>query len=316
MSSIESNIEYDLSTDDSDDDALNLPGLASSGIPGLIVNVEFDDNLSDPIIDNGKVRMPRGGSGGGWLPRPVEFGSGVTSPISGVLQGMSFATGIGEIYAKNGEVYFPLAVYNVYYGGSYSESNVAGAIAGVKYSTSLNKPQIDNGVIELPEVGIAAASFSGGSTTSVNPGGLKGAEFRMDVSHIEASDGLLRFPLAATVDYSFVPTSTAVAGAIAGIRYAPRVDDPESGGTSINQPRILPGGLIELPPENSESLVQGVIDNKGYFHAWEDVQNYVGAQIPVASIALSIDGTHSIPLSLAVGFNGRGLTFYLIEGLL
>lgn len=303
-------IEYDLSTDDGDDDALNLPSLANDGQPGLIVNVEFDDNLSDPVIENGKVRMPRVSSGGG-LSRPVEFGSGVDSPISGVLQGMSFATGIGEIFAKNGEVYFPFAVYNVYYGGSYSESNVAGAIAGVKYSTGLNKPQIDNGVIELPEVGIAAASFSGVSTTSVNPGGLKGAEFRMDVSHIEASDGLLRVPLAATVDYSYVPISSAVAGAIAGIRYAPRVDDPESGGTSINQPRILPGGLIELPPEDGDSMLQGVYDTKDVLHKWVDVQSYVGSQIPVAFTNLDVNGNYSIPLLLSVGFDGAGLRFFL-----
>lgn len=309
MSSIESNIEYDLSTDDSDDDALNLPGLASSGIPGLIVNVEFDDAISDPIIENGKVRMPRGGSGGGWFPHPVEFGSGIASPISGVLQGMSFATGIGEIFAKNGELYFPLALYNVYYGGAYSDSNVAGAIAGVKYSTGLNKPQIDNGVIELPEVGIAAASFSGVSTTSVNPGGLKGAEFRLDVSNIEANDGLLRFPLAATVDYSFVPISSAVAGAIAGIRYAPRVDDPESGGTSINQPRILPGGLIELPPKDGDSFLSGLVDDNGNLHTWEQVEGYVGSQVPVAGLQLRLAENFYATFMLNVGIKNGHLSF-------
>lgn len=303
-------IEYDLSTDDGDDDALNLPSLANNGVPGLLVSVEFDDNLSDPVIENGKVRMPRVSSGGGgWTPKPVEFGSGVSNPISGVLVGMSFATGIGEIFSKGGEVYFPLAEYNGYYG-----TNVAGALVGVQYATGIDKPRINNGMMEFPETGgaeVQAAEFVGTITTSVEPGGLKGAEFRMDVSHIEANDGLLRFPLAATVDYSYVPISSAVAGAIAGIRYAPRADDPESGGTSINQPRILPGGLIELPPEDGDSMLQGVYDIDNVLHKWVDVQSYVCPQIPVAFTTLSVNGNYSIPLLLSVGFDGAGLRFFL-----
>lgn len=215
-------IEYDLSTDDGDEDALNLPSLANNGVPGLVVSVEFDDNLSDPVIENGKVRMPRVSSGGG-LSRPVEFGSGIASPISGVLCGMSFATGIGEIFAKNGEVYFPFAVYNVYYGGSYSESNVAGAIAG--------------------------------------------------------------------------------------IRYAPRVDDPESGGTSINQPRILPGGLIELPPAAGDSVLRGLVDDDGKIHTWEQVAGYVGSQVTVAGLQLRLAENFYATFMLNVGIKDGYLSF-------
>lgn len=300
-------IEYDLSTDDGDDDALNLPGLANDGVPGLLVSVEFDDTLSDPVVENGKVRMPRVSSGGGGFSRPVEFGSGVSSPISGVLCGMSFATGIGEIFAKNGEVYFPLAEYNGYYG-----TNVAGALVGVQYATGIDSPRINNGMMELPEDGgaeVQAAEFVGTVTTSVEPGGLKGAEFRMDVSNIEANDGLLRFPLAATVDYSFVPMSTAVAGAIAGIRYAPRADDPESGGTSINQPRILPGGFIELPPEAGDSVLRGLVDDNGGVHTWEQVEGYVGSQVPVAGLQLRLAENFYATFMLNVGIKNGYLSF-------
>lgn len=289
-------IEYDLSTDDGDDDALNLPSLANNGVPGLLVSVEFDDNLSDPIIDNGKVRMPRVSSGGGFS-RPVEFGSGVASPISGVLCGMSFATGIGEIFAKNGEVYFPLAEYNGYYG-----TNVAGALVGVQYATGIDSPRINNGMMELPEDGgaeVLAAEFVGTITTSVEPGGLKGAEFTSGIKEPKAQNGLMQIPLADS-DYF----GTAVAGGVVGASYA----------SGIDSPRVY-FGEVQFPMPG-DSMLQGVYDTNGVFHKWVDVQGYVGSQIPVANIYLSVNGNYSIPLNLSVGFDGAGLRFYLFNSIL
>lgn len=280
-------IEYDLSTD-GDDDALNLPGLASDGVPGLLVSVEFDDTLSDPIVENGKVRMPRSG---GSL-KLVEFGSGIASPISGVLVGMSFATGIGEIFAKNGEVYFPLAEYNGYYG-----TNVAGALVGVQYANGITAPRINNGMLELPEAGggeVQAAEFVGSVTTSVEPGGLKGAEFSSGIKEPMAQNGLMQIPLADS--YYF---GTAVAGGVVGASYA----------SGIDSPRVY-FGEVQFPMPG-DSMLQGVYDTNGVFHKWVDVQGYAGSQIPVAFVALAVNGTSSIPLLLSVGFDGAGLSFFL-----
>lgn len=283
-------IEYDLSTDDGDDDALNLPSLANDGVPGLLVSVEFDDNLSDPIVDNGKVRMPRVSSGGGgWTPKPVEFGSGIASPISGVLQGMSFATGIGEIFAKNGEVYFPLAEYNGYYG-----TNVAGALVGVQYATGIDAPRINNGMLELLEAGgsVQAAEFVGNITTSVEPGGLKGAEFTSGIKEPKAQNGLMQLPLADS-DYF----GTAVAGGVVGASYA----------SGIDSPRVY-FGEVQFPMPG-DSALQGVVDDKGYFHTWEQVEGYVGSQVPVAGLQLRLAENFYATFMLNVGIKDGYLSF-------
>ena len=285
-----SSIEYDLSTDDSDDDALNLPGLASDGVPGLLVSVVFDDTLSAPVVDNGTVRMPRSGGSS----KLVEFGSGIASPISGVLVGMNFATGIGEIFAKNGEVYFPLAEYNGYYG-----TNVAGALVGVQYVTGITAPRINNGMLELPEAGgaeVQAAEFVGTITTSVEPGGLRGAEFVSFLNEPQARSGIFQIPLADNVYFS-----TAVAGGVIGASYA----------SGIDSPRVY-FGEVQFPMPG-DSMLQGVYDINGVFHKWVDVQGYAGSQIPVAFVPLSVNGTSSIPLLLSVGFDGAGLSFFLSD---
>lgn len=282
--------EFDLTGDDGEDAALNLPDLANDGHPGLIGLVEFDDDISDPIIENGKVRMPRGGSGGGWVPRPVEFGSGVISPISGVLQGMSFATGIGEIFAKNGEVYFPLAEYNGYYG-----TNVAGALVGVQYATGIDKPRINNGMMEFPETGgaeVQAAEFVGTITTSVEPGGLKGAEFASGIKEPKAQNGLMQIPLADS-DYF----GTAVAGGVVGASYA----------SGIDSPRVY-FGEVQFPMPG-DSALQGLVDDKGYFHTWEQVEGYAGSQVPVAGLQLRLAENFYATFMLNVGIQNKHLSF-------
>lgn len=280
-----SSIEYDLSTSDGDD-ALNLPGLASDGVPGLLVSVEFDDTLSDPIIENGKVRMPRSGGSS----KLVEFGSGIVSPISGVLVGMSFATGIGEIFAKNGEVYFPLAEYNGYYG-----TNVAGALVGVRYATGIDAPRINNGMLELREAGgaeVQAAAFFGTITTSVEPGGLKGAEFVSFLNEPQARSGIFQIPLADNVYFS-----TAVAGGVIGASYA----------SGIDSPRVY-FGEVQFPMPG-DSALQGLVDDNGYFHTWEQVEGYAGSQVPVAGLQLQLAENFYATFMLNVGIQNKHLTF-------
>lgn len=90
-------------------------------------------------------------------------------------------------------------------------------------------------------------------------------------------------------------------GAIAGILYD----------ASITYP-IIDKGIIKLPlPTAGDSALKGVVDSKGYFLSWSEVQSSAGSEVTVASTWLTINANTSIPIALAVGFNGSHLTFNL-----
>ena len=325
ISNIESDLEYDLSTDDSDDDALNLPGLASDGVPGLLVSVEFDDKLSAPVIENGKVRMPRSGGSS----KPVEFGSGIASPISGVLVGMSFATGIGEIFAKNGEVYFPLAECT---SAVCTVSSVPGAIAGVQTDSSITYPYISGGVLYLPAGGgeSVGATFSESWPVSEKAGGLKWGCIS-EVDALSAWEGKLYFPLA---QCPAAPAPGCTVSSIPGALLGAMSDEYLAGGgiyngvlyfpladVSSNRPGMLRGvtmqpdfpvggisnGLLYFP---SQDNLRGVVDTGGTSRLWAEVVSSVGEQFEVAAISLRVGSNTYVPLSLNVGRNSSGyLTF-------
>ncbi|MBQ8238890.1 MAG: hypothetical protein IJZ39_12195 [Oscillospiraceae bacterium] len=286
---------FELSTDDGDDDALNLPGLASDGVPGLLVSVEFDDNLSDPIIDNGKVRMPRSG-GSAPLAHFKKNEDGSTSVTAGLLQGMEFSSSISLPEASNGVVLFPLAQSHSYFSELGDASAVAGAIIGCMYSSSVSSPEINNGVIVLPlnNSEIPLASFV--DRTTAIAGAVVSMYFQDGLSSIEANDGNVALPRAYFVPRSGVYT-TGVTGGLHSVRYS----------ADVTEPQIRNGDML-LP---AEGLLKGVVDTTGYFHSWGNIQGFAGSEVKVATTMLQIDANTSIPISLSVGFNGKGLTFNL-----
>lgn len=291
-------IEYDLSTDDGDD-ALNLPGLASDGVPGLLVSVEFDDNLSAPIIDNGKVRMPRSG-GSAPLAQFKKNEDGSTSVTAGLLQGMEFSSSISLPEASNGVVLFPLAQSHSYFSELGEASSVAGAIIGCIYSSSVSSPEINNGIIVLPlnNSEIPLASFV--AQTTAIAGAVASMYFQDDLSLIVANAGNIAIPRAYFVPSSGVYT-TGVTGGLHSVRYS----------ADVTEPQIRNGDML-LP---AEGLLKGVYDINDVFHKWGDVQSYVGAQIPVADVQLNVDGITHLPLTLSIGFDGAGFRFFLSNSL-
>lgn len=219
MSSIESNIEYDLSTDDSDDDALNLPSLANDGQPGLIGMVEYGD-VESPTIRNGRIILPRSAQGDMPL---ADFEWWQTEPTAGALKGFDFYESTA-VSVKQGHMYFPLAQSSgtTIEGGSSvgssvsstgSSENTPGAIAGIQFDDSITYPIIDKGIIKLP-----------------------------------------------------MPTS-------------------------------------------GDSALQGLVDNKGYFHTWEQVEGYVGSQVPVAGLQLRLAENFYATFMLNVGIQNNYLSF-------
>lgn len=219
MSSIESNIEYDLSTDDSDDDALNLPSLANDGQPGLIGLVEYGD-VEYPTIWNGRIILPRTAQGDMPL---ADFEWWDSDPTAGALKGFSFyeATAVS---VKGGHMYFTLAQAS---GTAIEDGSAVGSAVG-EVAPSGNTP-----------------------------------------------------------------------GAIAGIQYD----------ASITYP-IIDKGIIKLPmPTSGDSALQGLVDDKGYFHTWEQVEGYVGSQVPVAGLQLRLAENFYATFMLNVGIQNNYLSF-------
>lgn len=209
--------EFDLTGDDGEDAALNLPDLANDGHPGLIGLVEYGD-VESPTIQNGRIILPRTAQGDMPL---ADFEWWQTEPTAGALKGFSFyeATAVS---VKGGHMYFTLAQASgtaIDVGSSVgspgSSENTPGAIAGIQFDASITYPIIDKGIIKLPM------------------------------------------------------------------------------------------------PSSGDSALQGVVDSGGYFHSWAEVQGAVGSEVTVASTWLSINANTSIPITLAVGFNGSHLTFNL-----
>lgn len=214
--------EFDLTGDDGEDAALNLPDLANDGHPGLIGLVEFDDSLSDPIIENGKVRMPRSATQQYAFFKKDENGATSVTP---------------------------------------------GWLCGMDITETVNRPEAEHGVVKFPLAQSSGTAIEGGSSVGSSVG----------------STGI----------------SENTPGAIAGIQF----DD------SITYP-IIDKGIIKLPlPTSGDSALQGLVDYKGYFHTWEQVEGYVGSQVPVAGLQLQLAENFYATFMLNVGIQNNYLSF-------
>lgn len=147
---------FDLTGDDGEDAALNLPDLANDGQPGLIGLVEYGD-VDYPTIRNGRIILPRTAQGDMPL---ADFEWWQTEPTAGALKGFSFCEATA-VSVKGGHMYFTLAQSSgtAIEGGSSvgssvgstgSSENTPGAIAGIQYDASIIYPTIDKGIIKLP----------------------------------------------------------------------------------------------------------------------------------------------------------------------
>lgn len=171
--------EYILS--DGEDESRSFPGLANGFTPGLLVRVEYDSLIEAPVIDNGVVRMPSKSSVSGEVPL-AYFGSGIYSPVAGVVKNMYFSDAVNGPCAYAGEVAFPLANNNA------SVVN-AGAIRGI-YPTPESEPYINKGDVYFPSP--PGVSFGGGTTQK---GLLKTISF-VTTAEPYAVSGVVYFPKA------------------------------------------------------------------------------------------------------------------------
>ena len=188
-----------------------------------------------------------------------------------------------------------------------------GLIGLVEYG-DVDYPTIRNGRIILPRTAQGDMPLADFEWWDTDPtaGALKGFSF-YEATAVSVKGGHMYFTLAQARGTAIeggssvgsavgeVAPSGNTPGAIAGIQFD----------ASITYP-IIDKGIIKLPmPTSGDSALKGVVDYKGYFHSWADVQGYSGSQIPVAFVDLSVNGTSSIPLLLSVGFDGAGLRFFL-----
>lgn len=237
-------------------------------------------------------------------------------PRPGLVQDLAFKEGLTEPCFLHGHGLLPLA-QSAEASGVDIGSAVAGGIAGIRYAPELSAPRIaPGGIIELPPGGGGTAPVpmaqwdqQGGNQV---PGLVQLLTLESVYEKPAAYGGQIYFPLAATVDASGIDRPSAVAGAIAGIRYA----DPSavaqsavgSGVEPVTQaPRILPGGIIELP--RPDGALQGVVDGNGAYVDWTALSAIPGGKM-VASYQLPTP-LGNLPIYLYVGFRGGFLSFSL-----
>lgn len=240
-------------------------------------------------------------------------------PRPGLVQDLAFKEGLTEPCFLHGHGLLPLA-QSAEASGVDIGSAVAGGIAGIRYAPELTAPRIaPGGIIELPPGGggsapvpLAQWNQQGGDQV---PGLVKLLTLESVYEKPAAYGGQIYFPLAATVDASGIDRPSAVAGAIAGIRYAEKsAVDPSAVGSGVDTPalqapRILPGGIIELPPPDAGTL-KGVVDTGGGQNTWSAIES--GVSVQVAQTVLNFPGG-SIPLSLYVGIRNGFLSFSLSD---
>lgn len=289
----------------------------SSPVAGGVAGVRYasDSSVDAPrILPGGIIELPMFGSGvePGKCPL-AQWGTMVESPVAGLIGGLGWVTGVDLPYAVQGQIYFPLAE-TVNASGVDSPSAIAGAIAGVRYASdsSVDAPRIlPGGIIELPkagggvEPGKCPLAQWGTMVESPVAGLIGGLGWVSGVDAPYAEQGKIYFPLAATVDASGNTLPSAVAGAIAGVQY--------TSASSVEAPRILPGGIIELPP--AAGALKGIVDATGYAVGWTEVEGYAGSQVKVASVYVSVGDGMVSPLSLYAGYSGGYLTFSLSDSI-
>ena len=240
-------------------------------------------------------------------------------PRPGLVQDMRFDERVTEPCFVHGHALLPLAQTSD--GGGSAVDNVPGGIAGIRYVEGLTAPRIaPGGIIELPPGGGGSAppplAQWGENAAQTVPGLIQLLTFEKVYEKPEAAGGQIYFPLAATVDESGIDRPSAVAGAIAGIRYAEKsAVDPSAVGSGVDTPalqapRILPGGIIELPPP--DGALKGLVSADGTSVPWANVEMQAGSQEKVATVQLAT-ASGNIPLSLYVGIQNGFLSFSLSD---
>lgn len=242
-------------------------------------------------------------------------------PRPGLVQDMAFATRVTEPCFVQGHGLLPLA-QTVDDAGTPHSTPVAGGVAGVRYATdsSVDAPRIlPGGIIELPPGGGGTADIplarwdpDGGSQVA---GLVQLLTLGSVYEKPAAYGGQIYFPLAATVDASGIERPSAVAGAIAGIRYADPSAVESAVGSGVGSgvesvtlaPRILPGGIIELPRPGGGP--NGVKALSGSDISWEALAEFAGG-VEVARGNFGPSG-QEVPVSLYVGYESGFLTFSL-----
>ena len=232
---------------------------------------------------------------------------------AGMLSAAEFTTGIAAPVLKRGILQLPLAHCPTFVGewdGVTDITPKAGGIRGISYGSGISAPTISNGEILLPQPtggggiepgggSIEPASFVGTVTTSVDPGGLKGAEFVSRIEHPQASHGILQLPLAHCPTYfgewDGVTDITPKAGAIRGISY----------GSSISSPTISDGEIL-LPQPTAGEPIKGAKGLLTGDRTWAQISEGTGGELDVAGCW--VNGAY---LKLSLGLNNGFLTFTL-----
>lgn len=287
----------------------------STPVAGGVAGVRYatDSSVDAPrILPGGIIELPMFGSGvepGVKCPL-AQWGSMVASPVAGLIGGLGWVSGVDEPYADHGKIYFPLAA-TVDASGIDRPSAVAGAIAGIRYAdtsavdsavgSGVGPRILPGGIIELPSPGDGLPLASWGEGQNNVPGLIQELTFDRRYEKTVASGGQIYFPYAATVDASMVERLSAVAGAIAGVRYA--------SDSTVDAPRILPGGIIELPLPGSVGWPNGVKPLSGSAISWEALSAVAGG-VEVARGNFGPSG-QEVPVSLYVGYESGFLTFSL-----
>ena len=243
-------------------------------------------------------------------------------PRPGLVQDLAFQEGLKEPCFLHGHGLLPLA-QSAESSGVDIGSAVAGGIAGIRYAPELSAPRIaPGGIIELPPGGggtapvpLAQWDQQGGNQV---PGLVQLLTLESVYEKPAAYGGQIYFPLAATVDASGIDRPSAVAGAIAGIRYAdPSAVAQSSVGSGVGSgvepvtqaPRILPGGIIELP--RPDGALQGIVDGTGSSVDWTALSAIPGGKM-VASYQLPTP-LGNLPVFLYVGIQNGFLSFSLSD---
>lgn len=239
-------------------------------------------------LNKGSIELPLARS------PEVEAASGVeyetSEAIPGLLQRVSWESGITRPLVRDGDVLLPLAA------GETTGSSVAGGIAGIRYAAdpTVTAPRIlPGGIIELPQGGgtgeLQLAEF-GGASGIVVPGAVQAMLFNTRIEAPRAARGIVELPLANS-------ESTRMGG-MCGARYT----------TAVSEPRISEGWL-ELPP--ASGALQGVLDITGSPVTWQQLEGLAGSRVTVAGFTLQVGENNYIPLYLDVGYSGGLLSFSL-----
>lgn len=264
-----------------------------------------DSSVAYPrILPGGVLEIPPTSGGGGIAPPPLAEWDAEDKSVPGLIAAVYFASEVERPRIDFGNMRLPMAA-TVDSSSVELSSAVAGAIAGVQYATdsSVDKPRIlHGGIIELPQNAASAPLANFGPGKETVPGLVANVAFSLGDPEPSASNGFVSIPLAATVDSASNKLTPAIMGAVGGARWA---------AGSVTEPRIAPGGIIEIPRGDS---LQGIQDATGNAVTWDNVSSLPGAQVKVASLLLNSGGT-SLPLSLFAGYNDGFLTFALADSL-